>query len=134
MPEAALKNEIKTPVTLSSLAALKPKWKVSIQALIRRAKDLSIITGRQYRYLFEQLSSMGWRTAEPITIEAEKPRALRQRAEMVYGDPIDFRRMATEFNVDVDHLRELMGGYAGKRTAEEPKLGSKVVTMHRRKR
>ena len=135
MPEAALKNEIKTPVTLSSLAALKPKWKVSIQALIRRAKDLSIITGRQYRYLFEQLSSMGWRTVEPITIEPEKPRALRQRAEIVYGDPIDFRRMATEFNVDVDHLRELMGGYAGKRTtAEEPKLESKVVTMHRRTR
>lgn len=134
MPESALESEIKSPVTLSSLAALKPKWKVSIQALIRRAKDLSIITGRQYRYLFEQLSSLGWRTAEPVIIEPEKPRALRQMAEMIYGDPIDFRRMAEESNVNIDTLEELMEGYAGKRAAAgSPKLQSKVVTINRRK-
>src|SRR6185437_2384753 len=89
MPEASMLEEIRTPVTLSSIAALKPRWRVSIQALIYRAKELDIITQRQYRYLFEQLSSVGWRTKEPVTIEPEKPRAFRQLAEFVYGNPTD---------------------------------------------
>lgn len=59
LPEEALSQEIRPPVTLSSLAVLKAKWRVSMQALIRRAQELSIVTDRRYRYLFEQLSSMG---------------------------------------------------------------------------
>ena len=51
MPEAAMRREISTPVTLSSIAVLKPRWRVAIQALIRRARDLDIITERQYSYL-----------------------------------------------------------------------------------
>jgi Zn-dependent peptidase ImmA (M78 family)/DNA-binding XRE family transcriptional regulator len=130
MPEQAMRDEIKPPVTLSSLAALKPKWRVSIQALIRRAKDLSIITVRQYRYLFEQLSAMGWRLKEPIEIEPEKPRALRQMAEIVYGNPIDIERMAAEVNARSEDLRELLSGYEAKRT-DSPRLEGKVVTLRK---
>src|SRR5262249_50293847 len=88
MPEVAMREEITSPVTLSSLAALKPKWKVSIQALVVRAKELGIITDRQYRYLFEQISSMGWRKNEPVTVVPELPRALRQMAEMRFGEQL----------------------------------------------
>jgi len=44
MPETAMRQEIVSPVTLPSLAAMKPRWRVSIQALIRRAYELEIIT------------------------------------------------------------------------------------------
>src|ERR1700693_1826607 len=75
MPEAAMRREITGPITLSSLAVLKPRWRVSIQALIRRAYDLHLIGDRQYRYLFEQLSAKGWRSKEPsnLDIPIEKP-------------------------------------------------------------
>jgi Zn-dependent peptidase ImmA (M78 family)/DNA-binding XRE family transcriptional regulator len=132
MPEVAMKEEIRCPVTLSSLAALKPKWKVSIQALIRRARDISVLTTRQYRYLFEQLSSMGWRKSEPVIIEPEKPRALRQMAEIVYGEEIDIERMAADSNISAPSLRELLDGYAAKRV-DGPKIPSNLVTMGRRK-
>src|SRR5262249_30147459 len=126
MPETSLRQEIKPPVTLASLAALKPRWRVSIQALIVRAKDLGIITDRQYRYLFEQVSAMGWRTNEPISIAVEKPRALRQMAEMKYGDPIDFMSLANDAVIDSSILRELMDDYASKVSSEPP---AKVVSL-----
>jgi hypothetical protein len=75
---------------------------------------------------------MGWRTHEPVVIETEKPRALRQMAEMIYGDPIDFARMAHDTHMHSDALRELLNGYAEKRSDGPPSDG-KIVTMRRRR-
>jgi Zn-dependent peptidase ImmA (M78 family)/DNA-binding XRE family transcriptional regulator len=86
MPEDAIKSELIAPVTLTSIAQLKPKWGVSMQALIHRAHDLRIITDRQYRYLFEQLSTRGWRTREPsnLDIPIEAPQAFSKMVQSVY--------------------------------------------------
>jgi Zn-dependent peptidase ImmA (M78 family)/DNA-binding XRE family transcriptional regulator len=122
MPEAAMRREINHPITLSSLAVLKPRWRVSIQALIRRAYDLHLLAERQYRYLFEQLSIKGWRTKEPsnLDIPIEKPRGLRQMAELVYGRQIDYERMAADLHLSVAFLREAMEGYSESlRTADD---------------
>jgi Zn-dependent peptidase ImmA (M78 family) len=85
MPEKAMRREITTPVTLTSLAALKPRWGVSIQTLIYRAHQLGIIADRQYRYLFEQISIRGWRTREPenLDIPVERSRTLRKIVELL---------------------------------------------------
>jgi Zn-dependent peptidase ImmA (M78 family) len=135
MPEAVMRSVLRTPVTLSALAEIKSVWRVSLQALIRRAKDLNIITDRQYRYLFEQLSSLGWRTIEPISIEPEKPRAIRQMAEMLYGDPIDYRALANDMALTPEFVREALSHYAPK-VAKSPDVGlnSKVVRLHSRRR
>lgn len=68
-------------VDLAKLAQLKPYWKVSIAALIKRAHDLNKITHRQYRSLFEQLSKLGYRLREPIELPTEEPRLLRELLE-----------------------------------------------------
>lgn len=60
-------------VSLPSLARLKPYWKQSMAALIKRAFDLGKITKRQYRSLFEQMSRLGYRLGEPIPIPLEMP-------------------------------------------------------------
>ena len=39
LPEKAMRREIVSPVTITSLAELKPRWGVSIQALIYRAHE-----------------------------------------------------------------------------------------------
>jgi len=77
VPEVTARQDLILPVTLSSVANLKPKWKVSMQVLIRRALDLEIITYRQYVYLIKQISIRGWRKKEPnnLDIPIEKPRA-----------------------------------------------------------
>jgi len=88
LPENAIRNEIVPPITLSSIAKLKPRWGVSIQALISRAYELNIISNRQYRYLFEQLSARNWRTKEPdnLDIQPEIPIMYRKIIELAYND------------------------------------------------
>lgn len=116
LPEAAMRAEVLTPVTLTSLATLKPRWRVSIQALIMRAHELAIMTDRQKKYLFQQLSARGWRKREPrsLNIPVEKPRAFRQMAEILYGLPIDYHRLATDVRLSETLLREILDLHAGK--------------------
>ena len=98
---------------------MKPRWGVSIQALIRRAQELQIISQRQYKYLFEQLGARGWRMHEPIAVPVEKPRALRQMAEIIYGDPIDYERFASDTALTVRFLKRLIEAYADKTLPSE---------------
>lgn len=96
MPAEAMRSELTSPVTLSSVAELKARWRVSMSALIRRAKDLEVTTERQYKYLMVQMSQRGWRTREPVEIAAEKPRVLRKMAEVTYGEHFNVRRIAID--------------------------------------
>ena len=117
MPENAMRAEIVPPVTLDTFLSLKPRWGASIQALIVRAKELGIITPRKYKYLFQQLSSRGWRTHEPeeVSVPVERPRALRQIVELAYGIPTDFERFSNDVQIHEAFLRHLVEAYAGKR-------------------
>jgi Zn-dependent peptidase ImmA (M78 family) len=83
MPESAMRDVIHDPVTLTSLAKLKPIWGVSVAALIRRAFNLNLITQRQYHYLFQQLGNLGWKLREPETLDIpiEKPRLFRKMVD-----------------------------------------------------
>jgi Zn-dependent peptidase ImmA (M78 family)/transcriptional regulator with XRE-family HTH domain len=136
MPEQAMKKEIIAPVTLTRIASLKPRWRVSIQALIVRAKNLSIISERQYRYLYEQLAIQGWKTREPdnLAVEPEKPRSLRQLAEISYGNPIDFSKLAREAAMPESLVWQIVSRYREKRSIEPDnvKLSRKVVSMRRK--
>jgi len=85
MPEIAMRRELAPPITLPSVSRLKARWRVAIQALVRRAFELAIITKRQYTYLFEQIGARGWRTSEPVEVPIEKPRAFKKMAEVIYG-------------------------------------------------
>ena len=85
LPEQSMRRAFRQNFTLDYAQRLKPTWKVSMQMLIRRARDLGCITERRYRYLFMQIGKRGWRKAEPVDIPTEQPRLYRQMAEMIYG-------------------------------------------------
>lgn len=44
---------------------LKRKWRVSMQAMMFRARQLGIISGNQFSYMMRQISKNGWRKQEP---------------------------------------------------------------------
>jgi Zn-dependent peptidase ImmA (M78 family)/transcriptional regulator with XRE-family HTH domain len=112
MPQDAARARILPPVTLTSLAALKPVWGISVQALLLRAKELEIMTYRQYRYLWDRLRSYGWDQHEPVDIVQEKPRALRQMMEMAFGLPIDYQWLASELHVTPHFARSIVEAHA----------------------
>jgi Zn-dependent peptidase ImmA (M78 family)/transcriptional regulator with XRE-family HTH domain len=78
MPAHEIKRDLKWSLALADLASLKRKWRVSMQAIARRAKDLQIIDERRYRSLCVQMSRNGWRKSEPVQISAESPKLYTQ--------------------------------------------------------
>jgi Zn-dependent peptidase ImmA (M78 family)/transcriptional regulator with XRE-family HTH domain len=62
-------------VTLSTLAALKPVWRLSMAMLLRSARRTGKISQARYTALQKELSSRGWRLREPpeTDIAPEEP-------------------------------------------------------------
>jgi Zn-dependent peptidase ImmA (M78 family)/DNA-binding XRE family transcriptional regulator len=111
LPREAMLEELRSPITLSNLASLKPRWNVSLQLLIRRANDLELITSNQYRYLNQQIRTNGWTQLEPgdERIAQPKPRLMRKMAELRYGNPIDLEKISTETGIPTGLVAELLG-------------------------
>ncbi len=116
MPEKQMRLEINPPVNLDTFSALKQRWGVAIQALVMRARELDIINQRKYTYLFQQLSARGWRMREPrmFDVPVEKPRAVRQIAEMVYGNPIRYKKLAEDVGMPESFVRSIIEAHATK--------------------
>jgi Zn-dependent peptidase ImmA (M78 family)/transcriptional regulator with XRE-family HTH domain len=120
MPAEVMYQELQAPITLAKLAALKLRWGVSMQALVVRAHQLGTITPRQYTYLFQQLTKLGYRKKEPenLDIQAEKPRGLRKMAELIYGIPINYEKIAADMDVSASLVKTLFDIYADRQDLE----------------
>ncbi|KNY21634.1 ImmA/IrrE family metallo-endopeptidase [Methylobacterium sp. ARG-1] len=86
MPRQSFPNEVYTP-RLDAFRDLKPRWKVAIQAMILRCRDLGIFDEAQITSLYKQISYKKWRTSEPFddTMPLETPSLLRKVVEVVVG-------------------------------------------------
>lgn len=73
MPEDDIKGSL-TRLTLPIAAALKSKWKVSMQALIVRSHELGEISTATYRRLMTEISTKGYRKCEPVLLPPETPK------------------------------------------------------------
>lgn len=131
LPEEAMKREIGRSPTLTDFAKLKPRWGVSIQALVYRARDLKLITDRQYRYMFEQISKLHWRKREPanLDIPAEKPRLFRKLAELNYGVPIPAGKLAALVSLPTHWAEAMIEAHATKAQASKREKGVPVTVI-----
>ncbi|MGH3400906.1 MAG: helix-turn-helix domain-containing protein [Streptosporangiaceae bacterium] len=75
-------------VNLDAFRALKPKWNVSIQAMIFRAKDAGFLSEDTERKLRISISRRKWTITEPYdeTTEIEEPRLLRRSFELILNE------------------------------------------------
>lgn len=76
MPAAEIRQQLKG-ITLQKAAQLKGIWRVSMAALIRRARDTGAIEESRYRSLNVQISQRGWRQVEPAPVSRDEPSVLR---------------------------------------------------------
>jgi Zn-dependent peptidase ImmA (M78 family)/transcriptional regulator with XRE-family HTH domain len=78
MPARDVFHQYGERVTLPRLAQMKRYWRVAMAALLMRAKRLGVVNYNQERYLWQQLSSNGWRLREPVELDfpSEEPEAL----------------------------------------------------------
>lgn len=84
MPSNSIRNEL-TKLDLPKLVTLKPRWGVSMAALIRKSRDVGAISDHDYKQLNIALSTAGYRTNEPVPLHDESPslvdHAVRQRLD-----------------------------------------------------
>jgi Zn-dependent peptidase ImmA (M78 family) len=113
LPSRSMRLEMIPPINLTKLAELKARWGVSIQALLVRALHLGIVTMRQYKYLFQQLSVRGWRTKEPVEITIERPRLIRQMIEKAYGIPVKTNVVAEDLGIPENLVQQILEAHAG---------------------
>lgn len=134
-------GELPDPVTLSRLAPLKLKWGMSIASLIFRAFAVDAIDHKQKTGLQIQLGARGWRKQEPgvDARESEQPRALRKMLELLYGDPIDVRKLGDDFPMYSTELNRIIERYADapswrvqKPTTPEPSSSGVLVQFRAR--
>ena len=78
MPARDILSSLKGGFDLSRLIELKANWRVSMAAIARRAHTLGAISDWQYRQINVELSTLGYRTAEPNTIAPEQPAPVGQ--------------------------------------------------------
>lgn len=79
LPPDELKPQLSGKLSLKRLAELKPVWKVSMAALIVCAHSCGAITFNQNRYLWMQMSKLGFKRREPVELDfpAEEPSVLK---------------------------------------------------------
>jgi Zn-dependent peptidase ImmA (M78 family)/transcriptional regulator with XRE-family HTH domain len=77
-----------TDLSIEKLASLKPYWKVSMSALLKRATDLKLISARHSRTLWMQISRAGYKSREPMELDIppEPPTLLNEIIRVYFNE------------------------------------------------
>jgi Zn-dependent peptidase ImmA (M78 family)/DNA-binding XRE family transcriptional regulator len=114
MPDSDIQNDL-DDLSIFKLINLKAYWKVSIQAILYRAKELNHISTIQSQKLWRELAYKGFKKNEPYPLPPETPNLPRILIEMIHKTtrlPID--KIADEMGTkDFD----IQLNYLGKRLA-----------------
>lgn len=101
MPEKDIIEDLKD-LHFWDLSNLKAIWKVSMAALIYRAKELKCIDEKKYNSLQVRLSQQGYKKSEPSCgLEIEKPSMFKDILDYYYN----------ELNFDEITIRKMFGVY-----------------------
>ena len=93
-------------LNLRKLASLKPHWKTSMQAILYKASSIGVISDRQKRHLFMEMSKRGYKSVEPFPIPREEPTLLKELIRfhldsLTYSEP----QMANALRVNEHEFR-----------------------------
>jgi Zn-dependent peptidase ImmA (M78 family) len=90
---------------------LKLRWGCSIAALVRRARDLGVITNARYTTFMKGISARGWRRDEPGDRELGPPEAsamLDLVEDHFQSHRISLQMVADEAGLPIGPLREII--------------------------
>jgi Zn-dependent peptidase ImmA (M78 family)/transcriptional regulator with XRE-family HTH domain len=105
MPKEDILEDFEEGITLTLLAKLKMKWKLSMISLLYRADDLGLITANQKRYLIQQFNQQNIRRREPIELDVPKENAtlLKKLIKQYISEyEISIHQMAAVFAIPLE--------------------------------
>ena len=87
-------------LSIARLAELKPLWRVSMAALIKRATDTQAVSEQQGRRLWIRMSQLAYRKNEPLPLDPEEPQLyhdlVRVHLEELGYEPEQLRRLLAD--------------------------------------
>ena len=111
-----LKVSVSYPTNVDYYKSLKKKWKVSMQAMMYRTRQLDIISANQFQYMMRTVSKNGWRTKEPGDVPGQLKDTIFQGAiDLLFdGGYLSVHELIREFNhygiiLSQSDLENLMG-------------------------
>lgn len=111
MPASQVRADLQaTPLTPARLLQLKATWRTSAAALLRRAVDLAVVTDSRYRNINTQMSSLGWRTAEPEPLSPEQAQLVPDLVRAAVSSVGGYDAAAAIAGTRVINIRTLFGG------------------------
>lgn len=108
MPADQFRLSCPSRPSLADLFKAKRIWGVSVAAVIRRCRDLNILTERQYVRFCQEISIQGWRRAEPHTLPHEDSLLHMRVFEKLENRQITPPHVARELNINLSDVLELM--------------------------
>lgn len=103
-PDPAVRAELgehRRELDSHELNLLKHKYGLSMQAWVRRAKDLQIIEDASYRRICQRFSQLGWRKCEPWEpVPCEEPKRMQQLVYHALAEDMISRSRAKELLVE----------------------------------
>ncbi len=95
---------------------LKEHWRVSVQAMVYRCKELDLLNKSQVDYLWRQMTARGMRKLEPLdtAFETEKPTILASALNMLVEHGVQTRAQIRDaLNLNPSDLESICGTAPG---------------------
>jgi Zn-dependent peptidase ImmA (M78 family)/DNA-binding XRE family transcriptional regulator len=104
MPATAITEELPGTFDVGRYVELKQRWRVSVQALLYRARELERISEPKYRRAMTTISAWGWRTHEPAAIGSiDEPSMLTDALKLVADElGLTPERVAADLSIPMD--------------------------------
>lgn len=107
MPQPTFSQDCPQRYTRAQFLSVKEFWRVSMKAAVYRAKQLGIMTERQYTNAFIGMARQGIGKTEPGEFPPPLPTMLEQALELVAHD-VTLDELAEDIGLKGDQLKELL--------------------------
>ena len=111
MPRSEIHRELPTTADWGEFMKLKVRWRVSIAALLRRARTLDVMPQHRYVNAMKTMSARGWRTREPGDEKLgslEAPVLLQRALDRLADAGVGLDELAQEASLPLTDLQRLV--------------------------
>lgn len=109
MPQSTFIQGAPTVFDAQALLARKKIWRVSVQAMVRRLRDLGVLAEWQYENAYKRMSAWGWRSqAEPHAGEMESSSIHWQLCDRLADSDVDPKEFCKQVGVSWETVSEMM--------------------------
>lgn len=114
MPADDIRYQLPENLSINQLGDLKRFWRVSMAAIVRRARDLNVIEDSRYTSLNVQLSRAGYKKKEPdFDVFPDRPSIIKQLLTLHFTElGYTIEELANYLSVTINEMKNIIDFYS----------------------